>query len=70
MHTIETEGPSQRASPPRRRTALTLPVLLSSENHTAIPSDEFELTANTLQANMKPHSKFILKPLIYLTAES
>ena len=32
------------------------------------PSEAFELTASTLQAHMKPHSKLILKPLIYLTA--
>ena len=32
------------------------------------PSEEFELTANTLQVHMKPHG--ILKPLIYLTAHS
>ena len=36
----------------------------------AIPSEEFELTANTLQAHMKPHGKLILKPLIYLTVHS
>ena len=36
----------------------------------AIPSEEFELTANTLQAHMKPHGKLILKLLIYLTAHS
>ena len=35
-----------------------------------LPSEEFELTANTLQAHMKPHGKLILKPLIYLTAHS
>ena len=34
------------------------------------PSEEFELTANTLQAHMKPHGKLILKPLIYLTVHS
>ena len=34
------------------------------------PSEEFELTANTLQAHMKTHNKLILKPLIYLTANS
>ena len=34
------------------------------------PSEEFELTANTLQAHMKTHGKLILKPLIYLTAHS
>ena len=32
-----------------------------------MPSEEFELTANTLQAHMKPHGKLILKPLIYVT---
>ena len=35
-----------------------------------VPSEEIELTANTLQAHMKPHSMLILKPLIYLTAHS
>ena len=35
-----------------------------------IPSEELKLTANTLQAHMKPHGKLILKPLIYLTAHS
>ena len=35
-----------------------------------LPSEEFELTAKTLQARMKPHGKLILKPLIYLTAQS
>ena len=34
------------------------------------PSEEFELTANTLQAHMKPHGKLILKPLSYLTMHS
>ena len=34
------------------------------------PRAEFELTANTLQAHMKPHGKLILKPLIDLTAHS
>ena len=34
------------------------------------PSEELELTANTLQAHMKPHGKLIFKPLIYLTAHS
>ena len=34
------------------------------------PSEEFELTANTLQAHMKPHCKFILKLFIYLTVHS
>ena len=34
------------------------------------PSEEFEFTANTLQAHMKTHCKLILKPLIYLTANS
>ena len=34
------------------------------------PSKEFELTAKTLQAHMKTHSKLILKPLIYYTANS
>ena len=34
------------------------------------PSEEFELTANTLQAHMKPFGKLILKPLICLTANS
>ena len=34
------------------------------------PSEEFELTANTLQAHMKPQSKLILKLLIYLTTHS
>ena len=34
------------------------------------PSEEFELTANTLRAHMKTHVKLILKPLIYLTADS
>ena len=35
-----------------------------------LPSEEFELTANTLQAHMKPYGKLILNPLIYLTAHS
>ena len=35
-----------------------------------LPSDEFELTANTLQAHMKPQGKLILKPLIYLMANT
>ena len=33
-------------------------------------SEEFELTANTVQAHMKPHGKLILKPLSYLTMHS
>ena len=36
----------------------------------SLPSEEFELTANTPQAHMKPHGKLILKLLIYLTAHS
>ena len=35
-----------------------------------VPSEEFELTANTRWAHMKTHGKLILKPLIYLTANS
>ena len=38
---------------------------MNSMNHPN-PSEEFELTANTLQA----HGKLILKPLIYLTVHS
>ena len=34
------------------------------------PSEEFKFTANTLQAHMKTDGKLILKPLIYLTANS
>ena len=34
------------------------------------PCEEFELTANALQAHMKPHIKLILKSLIYLKAHS
>ena len=40
------------------------------EIHQEYPSEEFEFTANTLQAHMKTHSKLILKPLIYHTAIS
>ena len=36
----------------------------------AVPIEQFELTANTLQAHMKTHGKLILKPLICLTANS
>ena len=35
-----------------------------------LPSEEFELTDDTLQADIKLHGKLILKPLIYLTAHS
>ena len=35
-----------------------------------VPSEEFELTANTLQAPMKTDGRLILKPLIYHTANS
>ena len=35
-----------------------------------LPSEEFELTANTLWAHMKTHGKLVLKPLIYLKANS
>ena len=38
--------------------------------HTYNPGKECELTANTLSAHMKTHSKLILKPLIYLIANS
>ena len=34
------------------------------------PSEEFEVTANPLLAHLKTHGKLILKPLIYLTANS
>ena len=35
-----------------------------------MPSEVFELIANTLQAHRKTHCKLILKPLIYLTNNS
>ena len=35
-----------------------------------LSSEEFELTANTLKAHMRPHGKLILMPLIYNTANS
>ena len=34
------------------------------------PSEEFEFTANTLRAHMITYGKLILKPLIYLTANT
>ena len=34
------------------------------------PSEEFELTDNTVWAHMKTNGKLFLKPLIYLTANS
>ena len=47
---------------------------LSDKSHdfdaTTHPSEEFKLTANSLQAHMKPHGKLILKSLNYLTAHS
>ena len=35
-----------------------------------LPSEEFELTSNTLRAHMKTHGKVISKPLIYRTGNS
>ena len=36
----------------------------------ALPGEKIEFTANILQSLMKTHGKLILKPLIYLTANS
>ena len=41
-----------------------------SGSRRALPSEEFEVIANTLQAHMKAHGKLILKPLSYLTMHS
>ena len=48
-------------------------LIIGPESHDVlmfVPNEEFELTANTLQAHMKPHGELILKPLIYPTVHS
>ena len=47
----------------------SIPPSVSFSSYT-LPSEEFELTANTLRAHMTTHGKLVLKPLIYIVPHS